>query len=57
VVGFLQYLTPVIQFCLGLFYFHEEMPPARWVGFVLVWLSLVILSSDALRQRSHNRAS
>jgi chloramphenicol-sensitive protein RarD len=57
VVGFLQYLTPVIQFCLGLFYFHEEMPPARWVGFVLVWLSLVILSSDALRQRSQNRAS
>ncbi len=57
VVGFLQYLTPVIQFCLGLFYFQEEMPTARWVGFILVWLSLVILSTDALRQRSQNRLS
>lgn len=57
VVGFLQYLTPVIQFCLGLFYFREEMPAARWVGFVLVWVSLVILSTDALRQRSQQRQS
>lgn len=56
VVGFLQYLTPVIQFCLGLVYFQEEMPAARWVGFILVWVSLVILSTDALRQRSQNRS-
>jgi chloramphenicol-sensitive protein RarD len=48
-VGMLQYLAPVLQFLVGLLVFHEHMPPARWVGFSLVWLALVVLSVDALR--------
>lgn len=56
-IGFIQYLTPIIQFSLGLFYFHEEMPVVRWVGFILVWTGLVVLTSDALvAQRRRNRA-
>ncbi|MGC5167676.1 EamA family transporter RarD [Luteimicrobium sp. DT211] len=49
VVGLLQYLTPVLQFLVGLLVFHETMPVARWVGFVLVWAALVVLTTDGLR--------
>ncbi|MFD5158315.1 EamA family transporter RarD [Streptomyces hawaiiensis] len=48
-IGLLQYSTPVLQFLLGILYFHEEMPPERWAGFALVWLALTLLTWDALR--------
>ncbi|MFM2384559.1 MAG: hypothetical protein RL166_433 [Actinomycetota bacterium] len=50
-VGFMQYLTPTIQFILALTVFHEPMPAVRWIGFGLVWLALVVLSIDLLRQK------
>ncbi|MEU6735743.1 EamA family transporter RarD [Streptomyces physcomitrii] len=55
-LGLLQYLAPVLQFLLGILYFHEEMPPERWAGFGLVWLALVVLTWDALRTARGNRA-
>lgn len=48
-LGLLQYLTPAAQFVIGVAVFHEEMPPERLAGFVLVWLALALLSFDALR--------
>ncbi len=48
-LGLLQYLAPVFQFGLGIWVFHEQMPPARWAGFALVWAALALLSWDALR--------
>lgn len=50
-VGLLQYLAPALMFVLGLLAFHEEMPPERWTGFVLVWVALCVLTWDALRIR------
>lgn len=49
VVGMLQYLAPTLQFLVGILWFGETMPLARWVGFGLVWLALVILTADGLR--------
>jgi chloramphenicol-sensitive protein RarD len=49
-IGFMQYLTPTLQFLLGLIVFQEPMPAARWLGFAMVWFALSILSFDALRQ-------
>ena len=49
-IGFMQYLTPTLQFLLGLVVFQEPMPAARWLGFAMVWFALSILSFDALRQ-------
>ena len=51
VLGLLQYLTPTVQFLLGVLYFDEQMPPARWIGFGLVWAALAVLTTDALRRR------
>lgn len=47
-VGMLQYLTPTMQFAVGVLVFGEEMPAARWWGFALVWLALVVLTTDGL---------
>ncbi|WP_443056680.1 EamA family transporter RarD [Streptomyces sp. MUM 178J] len=55
-LGLLQYLAPVFQFLLGVWYFHEAMPPERWAGFALVWLALTVLTWDALRTARRNRA-
>lgn len=48
-MGLIQYVTPVIQFAFGVWINHESMPPARWAGFALVWVALVILTVDSLR--------
>ncbi len=48
-LGLLQYLAPVLQFALGVFWFHEPMPLGRWVGFVLVWLALSMFTAEAVR--------
>ncbi|MFJ8166433.1 EamA family transporter RarD [Streptomyces sp. NPDC096136] len=55
-LGLLQYLAPVFQFALGVVYFHEAMPPERWAGFGLVWVALVVLTWDALRNSRRSRA-
>ena len=50
-IGFIQYLTPTIQFSVGFFIFGEPMPLVRWIGFGLVWISLAILTIDALKRK------
>ena len=35
---------------LGVLFYREHMPTERWIGFVLVWLGLAILSWDGLRR-------
>jgi chloramphenicol-sensitive protein RarD len=50
-LGLLQYLGPILQFIFGLLVFDEAMSTARWVGFVLVWLALVIFTVDAVTGR------
>jgi chloramphenicol-sensitive protein RarD len=50
-IGFIQYLTPTIQFSIGFFVFGEPMPAVRWIGFALVWVSLAILTVDALKRK------
>jgi chloramphenicol-sensitive protein RarD len=51
VIGLLQYLAPVLQFAVGVGIDHEKMSPARWAGFGLVWVALVVLTWDGLRPR------
>ncbi|WP_246021139.1 EamA family transporter RarD [Arthrobacter echini] len=45
-IGLLQYLAPVLQFLLALLVLHEQMPLERWVGFGLVWVGLILLTTD-----------
>ena len=45
-MGFIQFMTPIISFLTGYLIFHEEMPTARWIGFVAVWIALLVLIFD-----------
>ncbi|MEI2712025.1 MAG: EamA family transporter RarD [Nocardioides sp.] len=50
-IGLLQYLAPVLQFALGVLWFREDMPAGRWIGFVLVWIALILFTFEAIRHR------
>lgn len=47
-LAMLQYLAPIGQFLIGWLVLHEPMPPARWAGFVLVWVAVVFFLIDAV---------
>ncbi|OYN80731.1 EamA family transporter RarD [Mycolicibacterium sphagni] len=49
-LGLLMYLTPAMQMTWGVVVGHEPMPPARWLGFALIWVALLVFSGDALRR-------
>lgn len=48
-LGFVQFVTPILGFLYGYFVAHEHMAAPRWIGFVAVWIALVILIIDMLR--------
>jgi chloramphenicol-sensitive protein RarD len=52
-VGFLQYLSPIGSFFLGVFLYHEPFTRGHLVTFVLIWLALALFTGEAvLRWRS-----
>lgn len=54
-LGLLQYISPTLQFALGVWAFHEPFQQVRLLGFALIWLALVVYSAEgwwALRRRS-----
>ncbi|MDL9979078.1 EamA family transporter RarD [Microbacterium candidum] len=57
VVGLLQFVTPIMQFIVGVAILKEPMPPARWIGFGLVWVALILLIVDSLRTARRERAA
>jgi chloramphenicol-sensitive protein RarD len=56
-LGLTQYLAPILQFLIGVFVLHESMPAARWWGFGLVWIALIILSIDMFRAQRATRSA
>ena len=47
-LGFIQYITPTLQFLLGVFVYAEPFPIARLVGFSIIWLALLIYSLESV---------
>jgi chloramphenicol-sensitive protein RarD len=41
-VGILQYITPTLQFLIGVFVYHEQFDRTRLIGFGIVWIALII---------------
>ncbi|MGE2737559.1 EamA family transporter RarD [Mycolicibacterium vaccae] len=54
-LGLLFYMTPAMQLTWGVFVGHEPMPPARWVGFALIWAALLLFTVDAVRRARTDR--
>lgn len=57
-VGILQYLGPSLQLALGVLVFHEPLPPAKLVGFGLIWLAVALFTLEgAMLGRPTRRAA
>lgn len=48
-IGLLQYITPTLQFSIGVWVNHESMPAARWFGFLIIWGALFALATDLVK--------
>jgi chloramphenicol-sensitive protein RarD len=48
-IGLLQYITPTLQFSVGVWVRHEDMPTARWAGFLIIWIALTTLALDLIK--------
>ncbi|MFB8189724.1 EamA family transporter RarD [Microbacterium sp. NPDC055988] len=48
VIGMIQFITPVMQFVIGVAVLHEPMPPERWAGFIIVWIAIGVFVVDLL---------
>lgn len=55
-IGLLQFITPVLQLLCAVLLLGERLSPARWVGFGIVWVALVVLTADAVRAARTARA-
>jgi len=47
-LGVLQYISPTIQFALGVWLFREPFGGPRLAGFALIWLALVVYTCESL---------
>ena len=55
-IGLLQFLTPVMQLVCSLL-LGEVVSSAQWVGFVIVWVALAVLTADSLIQRKRSASA
>lgn len=46
VIGMIQFITPVMQFLVGVLVMHEAMPLERWIGFAIVWVAIAVFLVD-----------
>ena len=52
-MGFLQFLSPTLQFFIAVFAFGEPLPRERLLSFALIWLGVALYCADAaLRPRA-----
>lgn len=54
-IGLIQFITPVLQLLVSVTLLDEHLSPARWVGFVIVWVALAFLTVDSLRASRRRR--
>ena len=50
-IGMLQYIAPSIQFVLAITFFGEHLNAVRLVSFGLIWLSLIVYTTDSIVRR------
>ena len=46
-IGILQYIAPSLQFLIGVLLYHETVG-GRLIGFVLVWVALLIFVIESI---------
>ncbi|KAF0700522.1 Aste57867_8961 [Aphanomyces stellatus] len=46
-IGLISNLSPTIQFLLGVFVYHESCSTTKLVGFVFLWVSMLVFVADS----------
>jgi len=49
-LGLMQYISPSLQFMLGLWLYQEPFDAQRGLGFVLIWTGLALYTAESWRQ-------
>jgi chloramphenicol-sensitive protein RarD len=50
VIGILQYISPTIQFLLGIFFYGEPFARHQMVGFGIVWMACAVFAAEGAWQ-------
>lgn len=50
-LGILQYMAPTIQFLLGVLVYGEPFTQARLIGFSVIWLALILYTTENILAR------
>jgi chloramphenicol-sensitive protein RarD len=50
-MGLLQYINPTIQILIGVYLYGEPFPQARIIGFGVIWIALLIYTTDGFLNR------
>jgi chloramphenicol-sensitive protein RarD len=51
VLGFFQFISPSLQFLLGVFVYKEPFGLHQWLSFALIWAGLAFFLTDLARRR------
>lgn len=57
VIGMIQFVTPVMQFILGVAVLGEPMPAERWAGFIIVWIAIAVFVVDLVLAGRRGRSA
>lgn len=52
-LGFMQFLAPTLQFLTGVYY-GEQLTTAHWICFALIWIAVLLFSTDAVLAAQKN---
>jgi chloramphenicol-sensitive protein RarD len=55
-IGVMHYITPTLQFLLGVLVYKESFSSAQALGFGAVWIGLIIFCTDSFLSHLNNRA-
>jgi chloramphenicol-sensitive protein RarD len=46
-IGVLQYISPTLQFLIGVFIYHESFTFIQFIGYAIVWFALILFGMDS----------
>ncbi len=49
ITGILEYISPSMQFLLGLLYFHEALDLNRLTAFIIIWIGIIFTIRDKVQ--------
>lgn len=56
-VGILQYITPTLQFLIGVLVYGEDLSAERLIGFAIVWVALGVFGVEGITNHQGERAT